>query len=374
MAQLKANVVLSSEWEKIDLSAEGVRPMSRARIPDKPATIKDVARVAGVSFSTVSRVVNNSKPVDEPTRERVLQAIEELRYAPNTLARGLQTRQSRCLGVMLPEIGSSGAAQILEGAESCARQAGYTLLLMTTAANTTREVECFSILRQQQIDGVLWAAATYTDAHRDWREHHALPTVVLAQDFSSYGLPSVLVDNYHAAYDATSHLIAHGHRRIAMITGDLNDRAVGLDRLRGFQDALAAHGVPLDPDLVVSGDVSPHGRDVASQGSGYEAMARLITHRPTAVLAASDNLAIGAMQCLLEQGLSIPGDVSVMGFDDLDIAAHPMLRLSTVAFDFHELGVLAARTLIDALHGVEKIPPVQLYPYRLVLRDTVRRL
>ncbi|MFC4454766.1 LacI family DNA-binding transcriptional regulator [Deinococcus sonorensis] len=347
--------------------------MSRARTPVKPATIKDVARVAGVSFSTVSRVVNNSKPVDEPTRLRVMQAIEELRYVPNTLARGLQTRQSRCLGVMLPEIGSSGAAQILEGAESYAREAGYTLLLMTTAADTSREIECFSIMRQQQIDGVLWAAATYTDAHRAWREHHALPTVVFAQNFSSDGLPSVLVDNYHAAYDATDHLIGNGHRRIAMITGDLNDRAVGLDRFRGFQDALAAHGIRPDPDLVVHGDVSPHGRDTASEGSGYQAMAHLLPHRPTAVLAASDNLAIGAMQFILEQGLSIPGDVSVMGFDDLDIAAHPMLRLSTVAFDFYELGVLAARTLIDALQGAE-VPAVQLYPYRLVLRDTVRRL
>ncbi|WP_255807780.1 LacI family DNA-binding transcriptional regulator [Deinococcus sp. KNUC1210] len=222
--------------------------MSRVRSQDKPATIKDVARVAGVSFSTVSRVVNNSKPVDELTRARVLQAIEELRYVPNTLARGLQTRQTRCLGMMLPEIGSSGAAKLLEGAESCVREAGYTMLLMTTDAATARELECFSILRQQQIDGLLWVAATYTDAHRDWQQHHALPTVVVAQDFSSYSLPSVLVDNYHAAYDAAEYLIANGHRRIAMITGDLNDQAVGVDRYRGFLDALAAHSIALEPE------------------------------------------------------------------------------------------------------------------------------
>lgn len=330
--------------------------------------------MAGVSFSTVSRVVNNSKPVDEPTRQRVMQAIAELRYVPNSLARGLQTRRSRCLGMMLPEIGSSGAAKFLEGAESYAREAGYTMLLMTTAADTARELECFSIMRQQQIDGVLWTAATYTDAHREWQQHHTLPMVVLAQDFSPYGLPSVLVDNYHAAYDAAEHLIGHGHRRIAMITGDLNDRAVGLARFQGFEDALAAHGLTVAPDLVVRGDVSAHGRDIASRGSGYAAMAQLMAHQPTAVLAASDNLAIGAMQYLIEQGRSIPGDVSIMGFDDLDIAAHPMLRLSTVAFDFHDLGVLAARTLIELLHGEAATAPVQLSPYRLVLRDTVRRL
>ncbi|WP_255807781.1 substrate-binding domain-containing protein [Deinococcus sp. KNUC1210] len=119
---------------------------------------------------------------------------------------------------------------------------------------------------------------------------------------------------------------------------------------------------------------SEHERDVASPRSGYEAMARLIGHGPTAVLAASDNLAIGAMQFLLEQKRSIPGDVSVMGFDDLDIAAHPMLRLSTVAFDFYELGVLGARTLLDALQEKSDVPRVQLSPYRLVLRDTVRTL
>ena len=348
-----------------------VRPTSRVHTPNKPATIKDVARVAGVSFSTVSRVVNNSKPVDEPTRARVLQAIEELRYVPNTLARGLQTRQTRCLGMMIPEIGSSGAAKFLEGAESCVREGGYTMLLMTTDGSTARELKCFSILRQQQIDGLLWVAATFTDAHQEWQHHHTLPTVVLAQDFSAYSLPSVLVDNYHAAYDATEYLISNGHRHIAMITGDLNDQAVGVDRFQGFQDALAAHDIQLDPDLVVS---SEHERDVASPQSGYQAMARLISHQPTAVLAASDNLAIGAMQFLLEQKLSIPGDVSVMGFDDLDIAAHPLVRLSTVAFNFYELGALAARTLLDALHGEKAVPPVQLSPYRLVLRDTVRNL
>lgn len=352
----------------------GVKSVSQGSRSGKPATIKDVARAAGVSFSTVSRVVNSSKPVDEPTRQRVMQAIAELRYVPNTHARGLQTRQSRCLGIMLPEIGSSGAAKFLEGAESCARQAGYTLLLMTTAADTAREVECFSTMRQQQVDGVLWVAATFTDAHQEWQQHHALPTVVLAQDFSPHGLPSVLVDNYHAAFDAATYLLDHGHRRVAMITGDLNDRAVGLDRFRGFQDALAARGVPLDPHLVESGGASAQGRGVASYESGFQAMTRLLRQGPTAVLAASDNLAIGAMQCLLERGLRVPQDVSVMGFDDLDIAAHPTVRLTTVAFDFHQLGMLAARTLIDQLTEGAAPPPVQLSPYRLALRDTVRTL
>lgn len=341
--------------------------MSSSRGATKPATIKDVARVAGVSFATVSRVVNNSKPVDEPIRSRVLDAIEQLRYVPNSHARTLQTRQSRCLGVMLPEIGSSGAAQALKGAEECARQAGYTILLMTTSSNTAREIECLSIMRQQQIDGVLWVAATYTETHREWWEHHALPTVVIAQDFSVHGLPSVLVDNYHAAGEATGHLLQRGHRRIAMITGNPDDRAVGLDRIRGYQDALKARHLQEDPALIVQADV-------ASQRSGYEAMSRLIAQRPTAVLAASDTLAIGAMQFLLEHGLSIPGDMSVMGFDDLDIAAHPMLRLSTVSFDFYGLGVLAARTLIAALQGAEHLLPIQTVPYHLVLRDTVRSI
>ncbi|MFC3831612.1 MULTISPECIES: LacI family DNA-binding transcriptional regulator [Deinococcus] len=343
--------------------------MARVRVaqPSKPATIKDVARVAGVSFSTVSRVVNNSKPVDEPTRLRVLEAIDHLRYVPNTLARGLQTRQSRCLGIMLPEIGSSGAAQIVKGAEDRARQAGFTLLLMTTAADDRREVECLSTMRQQQIDGVIWVAASYTALHDQWLGHHAMPAVVIAQDFSTHGLPSVVVDNERAAFDATRHLIEQGHTRIAMITADLADHAVGQARRRGFELALSAHQLTLDPALVTSGDVSSH-------DSGYAAMERLLPLAPSAVLAASDILAIGAMQAILERGLSIPGDLSVMGFDDLDIAAHPALRLSTVALDFSELGQIAARTLIHSLSGEGSVPLVQTLPHRLVLRDTVRHL
>lgn len=333
----------------------------------KPATIKDVARVAGVSFSTVSRVVNNSKPVDESTRLRVQEAIEHLRYVPNTVARGLQTRRSRCLGIMLPEIGSSGAAHIVRGAEDWARQAGFTLLLMTTAADSRREIDCLSTMRQQQIDGVIWVASSYTPLHEQWLGHHAMPAVVIAQNFSAHGLPSVVVDNVRAAYDATRHLTEQGHTRIAMISGDLEDHAVGQDRLRGFELALSAHGVTPDPALVTIGDVSSH-------GSGYAAMKRLLPLEPTAVLAASDILAIGAMQYVLEQNLSIPGDLSVMGFDNLDIAAHPALRLSTVAFDFSELGRVAARTLTGSLSGELSVPLIQTLPHHLVLRDTVRHL
>ena len=347
---------------------EEVRRLSRARVLDKPATIKDVARVAGVSFATVSRVINNSKPVDEPTRTRVLQAVAELRYMPNTLARGLQTRQTYSLGVMLPEIGTSIMAQIVGGIESYARQRGYTILLMTTSTDPTRELECLSMMRQQQVDGVIWVAAMFTPLHEEWLRHHELRIVALGQDFSAHGLPSLIVDNHRAAYEATRHLLSRGHRKIAMIAGKSQDRSVGLRRLHGFEDALLDAGISLDSSLVTTGSV-------ASQRSGYDAMAQLVEHHPTAVLAASDTLAIGAMQLLLERGLSIPEDISIMGFDDLDVAAHPLMRLSTVAFDFTGIGQEAVRTLIEPLkEKAEAVPGVQSWPHRLVLRDSVRQL
>jgi LacI family transcriptional regulator len=294
----------------------------------------------------------------------VLQAIQQLQYVPNAMARGLQTRQSRSLAVMIPEIGSSGAAQILQGAEDVARQSDFTVLLMNTAADSARELECLSIMHQRHVDGIIWVASTYTAAHRHWLQRHTMPIVVIAQDFSAHGLHSVLVDNYRAAYDATCYLISQKHQRIGMITGNPHDRAVGRERLRGFKTALRAGGIALDSRLVTNGDVS-------LQSSGYEAMAQLIAHHPTAVLAASDIIAMGAMQFILGQGLSIPGDISIMGFDDLDIASHPALRLSTVAFNFTELGAVATRTLLSTLAGEKPNSPVTTLPHRLVIRDTV---
>jgi LacI family transcriptional regulator len=339
-----------------------------AREPSRPRgkapTIKDVARLAGVSFATVSRVVNDSKPVNEPTRERVRQAIDALNYVPNSLARGLQTQESRTLGMILPEIGSSGAAQILQGAEDAARAAGFSMMLMNTAAAVRRELESLSMLLERQVDGAIWVAARFTPEHATWLERHALPIVALAQDFHAYGVPSVLVDNHGAAQEATEFILGRGHRRVAMIAADPTDLAVGRDRRLGYEAALRAHGLDVAPELVVDADVS-------SQESGYAAMARLDRHAPTAVLAASDLLAMGAMRYQLERGRSIPGDVSIMGFDDLDVASHPAMRLTTVAFDFVELGALATRTLIEAIERPGATPEARRVPHRLIVRDSV---
>lgn len=338
------------------------------REPSKPRakapTIKDVARLAGVSFATVSRVVNDSKPVNEPTRERVLHAIDVLNYVPNSLARGLQTQESRMLGMIMPEIGSSGAAQILQGAEDAARAAGFAMMLMNTAAAVRRELESLSMLLERQVDGAIWVAARFTPDHAIWLERHRVPIVALAQDFHTLGVPSVLVDNHGAAREATEFILGRGHRRVAMIAADPTDLAVGRDRRLGYEAALRVQGLEVDLELVVEADVS-------SQQSGYDAMARLDRHAPTAVLAASDLLAMGAMRYQLERGRSIPGDVSIMGFDDLDVASHPAMRLTTIAFDFVELGALATRTLIEAIEHPGATAEARIVPHRLIVRDSV---
>ncbi len=340
------------------MTRETDRPSGRA------PTIKDVARLAGVSFATVSRVVNDSKPVDHTTRQRVLHAIETLNYVPNSLARGLQKQESRLLGMVMPEIGSSGAAQILQGAEVAAGSAGFAMILTNTSAGVRRELESLSMLLERQADGVIWVAARFTPDHAAWLQRHRLPIVALAQDFRAYGISSVLVDNHGAAREATEFILAQGHRRIAMIAADPTDLAVGRDRRSGYEAALRSHGLDVEEALVVQGDVS-------SQQSGYDAMARLDPHAPTAVLAASDLLAMGAMRYSLERNRTIPGDVSIMGFDDLDIASHPALRLSTVAFDFVELGAVATRTLIDVIEHPTASTTTRVVPHRLVIRDSV---
>ena len=303
-------------------------------------TIRDVASHAGVSVATVSRVVNNSlHKVHPATRQRVLRCVHRLGYHPNVVAQGLRRGTSHSIALIVPDISNPFYPAIARGAEDVARQHGYVLVLGNTDGDPNRERAYLDILRKRWVDGVLFASAGGDDRHLRALRASGVPAVLIARDVAAGAVDTVLVDSYAGMRQATSHLLRLGHRRIAYIGGP-HSLSAARERLRGYRQALRDFSVPPDPSLIVSGDFRVDG--------GRAAIRRLMERRRlfTAVVAANDLTAIGAMEALRSAGRGIPDDVAVVGFDDIPFAAFVDPPLTTVAQPTYRLGALAMERLL----------------------------
>lgn len=320
--------------------------------------MSDVAARAGVSHQTVSRVINGHPNVAPHTRERVEQAIRELGYRPNSAARALVTGSTRTIGFVTVNINQYGPAQTLVGLERAARAAGYSLnvtVLDEATADAMREaVDRFVA---QSVDAVL-ALATYDDAVEALHQVHTPLPLVTVQSGGAVEEPAVGVDQVAGARQATRHLLELGHRTVHHVTGPADSKEAR-DRVEGWRAELAAAGAPVPTCL--HGDWTP--------SSGYEAGRRLAAHKRagediTAVFLANDQMALGLLAALHEEGLEAPWDVSVVGFDDLPEAPYLTPPLTTVRQDFAELGRRAVELVLARLAGQElhlqPVPPVLL--------------
>ncbi|HEX6988297.1 MAG TPA: LacI family DNA-binding transcriptional regulator [Bacillota bacterium] len=323
-------------------------------------TIHDVARRSGVSVATVSRVLNGRPGVAAPTRDRVLAAMHSLGYRPNSVARSLVSAQTRTLGLLIPDITSPFLPDLVRGAEDTARVRGYTVVLVNTDQDPARERTALATLVEKRVDGVVFVSADVGNEALEALSALGRPVILAATRAPGDRLPAVLIDNVQAAHDAAIHLIEHGHRRIGLISGPLSDRIAGKPRFEGYARALAEAGIPFDPSLIEQGDYR--------FASGYEAARRLLDldPPPTAVFAASDEMAVGAVNAALDRGLAVPGDLAVMGFDGVPIADMIRPRLSTVVQPIHAMGARATERLLDRLElGRWDEPAATLLPYRL---------
>lgn len=325
-------------------------------------TIQDVARRAGVSRQTVSRVLNNKGEVRPETRERVLAAIEELNYRPNAVARSMVRGHTCTLGCIAPSLTDFTFASIIEGAQAEARRQGYFIL--TGSAPTEGEVE--SLLEEflhRQVDGLMVFNPYADDRFRYLLPliQNGIPVVYLGNTPRTEPISSVRCDDRDGGLRATRYLLELGHRVIATITGPLNEECAE-DRLRGYRQALAEQGLPLDDRLIAHGDWSAI--------SGYRATRALLgAGIPfTAIFAQNDQMAIGAIRALREAGLQVPRDVSVIGFDDIPLASYFDPPLTTLRQPMTELGERAARLLIAAIRQPNPIPERLLLPARIVER------
>jgi LacI family transcriptional regulator len=324
-------------------------------------TIYDVARLAGVSTATVSRSLNGTGQIAPSTRLAIESAIRELGYQPNRIARSLATRSTQTIALLLPDITNPFYGALVSGIEQRTLEVGYTMLLCTTEDDPAREETYLNLLRSKQVDGALVDGLVLPADRLARFVEEGFPIVCLDRDSPSPSIPLVQVDNRMGARLATEHLVGLGHRRIAHVAGRPEMR-ISDARIAGYRESLEAAGLRFDPTLVVPG--------MFTEDGGYQAGLELFGGRsaPTAVFAANDLSAVGLLEAISESGRRVPDDVSVVGFDDLRLAAYTSPPLTTVRQPAREIGVRATTLLLGLAQG--KRPPRlrHLIPPELVLR------
>ncbi len=324
--------------------------------PVSPSS-KSVARALGVSVATISRALTRPDLVNEKTRERVLRGIERLGYRPNLAARDLNRRQTGTILVVAPQLGVF-FLDVLRGVEQAADERAFTVLFANTRGDLNRELTHFDHVMSHRADGVILLTGQLPTTHSP----HSLPLVVAVEPVASSRLPAVTVDHTGGAEQAIQHLVALGHRRIAHIAGPEDIFSAGA-RLAGYRKALRTARIAADESLVQRG--------LFTVDSGALAMQNLLGQRrfPTAVFCANDEMAIGAIRALEAVGLRVPADISVVGFDDLELANIYDPPLTTVHIPRFDAGYQAMMMLADILCGTRPVRSSTL-PTRLVLRGT----
>lgn len=324
-------------------------------------TMRDVARHAGVSVATVSRVLNGSGPVGDATRERILDAAGALRYVPNGTARNLTTSVTETVGVLLPNLYGEFYSEVIRGVEGAVRARRYHTLLSSVHDGLEELVAALRTL-VGRVDGLVVMSP---DIEADVLEANlppGLPVVLLGAEVPGHA--AVTIDNEAGAAAMVRHLAGLGHRRIALVGGAAGN-ADAQARRAGYRRAVAEGALDADPALILEGDFT--------ESSGHAAAHALLrlADRPTAVFAANDSMAIGALRAFREAGLDVPGDLALAGFDDIPVAEYVTPALTSVHVPIYEMGARAVEAVLDAVAAPEAdgAAPITL-PTRLVVRES----
>lgn len=331
-----------------------------------PPTIKDVAKAANVSVATVSRVLHNLAGYSDMTKQKVMRAVEELGYQPNAIARGLVNKRTQTIGVLFPDVSSSFSSDILHGIEEIAQEKGFSVIVCNTAEEGKRTMKYLQVLREKQVDGIVFTSEVLKDEYYQAIKEMRVPVILVNTMTQKYMIPYVKVDDRQAAYHATDYLIQKGHREIAMISGTLKDQIAGFPRLDGYRQALADNGIEYTDSRVAYGDFELE--------SSRKAMKKLLAEAPpfTALFAASDEMAIGAMSVAMGQGLKIPDDLSIIGYDDLKFARMIYPPLTTIHQPLTMMGRIASEKLITLIEEGSTQVSSSIVSHHLVERETVR--
>ncbi len=333
-------------------------------MPD--VSIKEVAQLAGVSIATVSRCINKPEKVTERTRLKVQDAIVKTGYSPNTLAQSFRRGRTNLVMVVLPSIGNPFFARVMRGLRTAARSKGYSIVIQETQLDTMSADEVSAMLVSRQTDGIILLASMspFGTEVLGNKSRRRLPVVIGCETVSPelLEIPSVRIDNVAAAREATDHLLSQGHERIAMICGR-EESLLTRDREVGYRAAMMEARLPVEDGWVVAGQMTLEGARRATR--------RLLGHslRPTAIFCANDEMAIGALRELRTAGLAVPGDMSIVGFDDIRYAAVSEPPLTTIRQPAEEIGERAMNRLCRRIEqGNRGIGETEIVPHELVVR------
>lgn len=328
------------------------------------ATIKDIAKSCGVSTATVSRVLNGVHEHNEKTVAAVNKAAEELGYQRNEVARSLVSRNSRTLGVIIPDVATSFYGELVKGIESVAYKNNYAVILSHSGINGDRMVECLKSFGERQMEGILIVSVQLNAEHYQELKKLNIPYLLLSTNSFKYQSPYIKVDDYAASYSATQYLISRGHRSIAIVGSNAKDQISGVPRVEGYKLALEENGIQVNDNLICYGDYSFH--------AGEEGMNQLLKSKEvfTAVFGVSDDVAAGVITVARNHGIEVPKDLSVMGYDDTKLASMFIPKLTTLRQPFAEMGEKGALKMIGAIeNGQEMIS--EIVSYEIVERDSI---
>lgn len=310
-------------------------------------TLKDIARIAGVSTATVSKVINGKdQDIGADTIKRINAIVAELDYRPNTLARSMKTKVTRTIGLIIPDVRNPFFTDLARGAEDSANARGYSLLMCNSDDDLDKEMDYINTLTQKQVDGIALVGSGNRNREVEESFRVRVPLVILDREVYFKGVKAfVHTDNVTGAYDAVRYLIALGHRRILFLSGVLQ-MGVSRERLKGYQQALTEGGIAYDPNLLAGGPYS------FAFGYDYIRSGRL-DPEVTAIFCGNDLIALGAIKALKILHRRVPEDISIVGFDDIYLAAMNSPELTTIRQPSYDLGYITVGRLIDILEGAD---------------------
>lgn len=325
------------------------------------ANIQQVAKQAGVSVATVSRVLNGKDKVSTKTKQKVEEAIQYLNYEPSMLGRNLRNSESRIVLILIPSISNPFYFEVIKGIENMALSQNYSILLCETDSKPEKEEIYFDLVRKKMADGIIsMDPAVNVETLKELAENYAI--IQCSEYGGGIGIPYVTIDSEEASYHAVKHLIQIGHRKIALMNSD-EKFLYARERRMGYERALQEHGIPLDGEYIF------YTQELGFE-QGQQTMKKILQlqDRPTAVFAVSDLLAIGALKEINAAGLHVPGDMAVVGFDKIDFSNMTNPALTTVAQPMYKMGTVAARMLIEKIQG--KIVDSIVLGHELVIRES----
>ncbi|HET7626858.1 MAG TPA: catabolite control protein A [Bacillales bacterium] len=330
------------------------------------ATIYDVASEAGVSMATVSRVVNGNPNVKPSTRKKVLDAIERLGYRPNAVARGLASKKTTTVGVIIPDISNIFFSELARGIEDIATMYKYNIILCDSDQNKDKELHLFNTLLEKQVDGIVFMGGRISEEHVNEFKNAPVPVVLAATVDEQGETPSVNIDYKQATFDAVHYLLEKGHRKVGLVSGSLTDPINGHYKFEGYRKALREAGLALKDDLVAVGD--------DSYDSGMEAMRKFIEtgNLPTAIFVGSDEMAIGVIHAAQDAGYTVPDDIEVVSFNNTRLALMVRPTLTTVVQPMYDIGAVAMRLLTKYMSEEEVEDHAVVLPHRIEYRQSTK--